>query len=231
LAGEDAVKTAGERYLPKFDSQTADEFDAYRNRASFFNATGRTLDGYCGLIFRRDPFVKVPEGTTALAVAFDEFVKDCDMLGTSPTCYGKDLVKEIITVGRAGSLVDWEGEFENRAYVSLYQAEQIINWRVDRVNGRSVPTLIVLKETATVDNANDAFVSTTIPQIRVLKLVRGASGTGQANSSDAKQASSYAYQVEIWQQLARGQGANKKEGQFSCDRAAKTACSRMFRRV
>ena len=50
-------------------------------------------------------------------------------------------------VGRAGSLVDWEDEVEKRVYVSLYSAEQIINWHVERVNGRNVPTLIVLRET------------------------------------------------------------------------------------
>jgi len=61
LAGEDAVKAAGERYLPRLDSQTDDELAAYRRRASFFNATARTADGYIGLIFRRPPFVKLPE--------------------------------------------------------------------------------------------------------------------------------------------------------------------------
>ena len=42
LAGEDAVKAGGERYLPRLDSQTDEEFLAYRKRASFFNATSRT---------------------------------------------------------------------------------------------------------------------------------------------------------------------------------------------
>ena len=37
---------------------------AYLARASFFNATARTADGYLGLIFRRAPFVKLPEHLT-----------------------------------------------------------------------------------------------------------------------------------------------------------------------
>ena len=48
LAGEDAVKSAGERYLPRLDSQTDEEFLAYRKRASFFNATGRSAEGFVG---------------------------------------------------------------------------------------------------------------------------------------------------------------------------------------
>ena len=61
LAGEDAVKAGGEKYLPRLDSQTDEEFAAYVKRASFFNATARTSEAYQGLIFRRPPFVKLPE--------------------------------------------------------------------------------------------------------------------------------------------------------------------------
>src|SRR3954453_10649703 len=62
LAGEDAVKGAGEKYLPRLDRQTDEEFISYRKRAAFFNATARSAEGFVGLIFRRPPFVKVPEG-------------------------------------------------------------------------------------------------------------------------------------------------------------------------
>ena len=55
LAGEDAVKAGGERYLPRLDSQTEGEFAVYRGRASFFNASARTSEAYLGLIFRRPP--------------------------------------------------------------------------------------------------------------------------------------------------------------------------------
>jgi len=60
FAGEDAVKAAGVRYLPRLDSQTDEEYAAYKSRASFFNATGRTTDGFVGLIFRREPTFKLP---------------------------------------------------------------------------------------------------------------------------------------------------------------------------
>jgi len=57
----DAVKAAGERYLPRLDSQTDEEYLSYLNRACFFNATARTADGYVGLIFRRAPLVRLPD--------------------------------------------------------------------------------------------------------------------------------------------------------------------------
>ena len=82
FAGEDAVKAAAEKYLPRLDCQDDKEYLAYKNRASFFNASARTADGFVGLIFRRDPTFKLPE-TGGVADALTEFVEDADMLGTS----------------------------------------------------------------------------------------------------------------------------------------------------
>ena len=126
IAGEDAVKAAGEKYLPRLESQTDTEYAAYRGRASFFNATARTADGFVGLIFRRAPLVRLPgdaggqksearsqkdeNGRSALARALEEFSNDADMLGTSLYAYAKNVVHEVIAVGRAGTLVDWESE-------------------------------------------------------------------------------------------------------------------------
>jgi hypothetical protein len=42
LAGEDAVKAGGEKYLPRLDAQSDEEFAAYVKRASYFNASART---------------------------------------------------------------------------------------------------------------------------------------------------------------------------------------------
>jgi hypothetical protein len=69
FAGEDAVKAAGVRYLPRLDSQTDDEYAAYKERASFFNATARTADGFVGLIFRREPSFKLPDDSTGVGRA------------------------------------------------------------------------------------------------------------------------------------------------------------------
>jgi hypothetical protein len=41
LAGEDVIKAAAERYLPRLDSQTDAEYTAYLLRASFFGVTAR----------------------------------------------------------------------------------------------------------------------------------------------------------------------------------------------
>jgi hypothetical protein len=83
FAGEDAVKAAGERYLPRLDMQTVDEYAGYKGRASFFNATARTASGFVGLMFRREPEVKVPTDDSALGRALRGFIQDADMRGTA----------------------------------------------------------------------------------------------------------------------------------------------------
>ena len=216
LAGEDAIKAAGELYLPRLDSQSEEEYCAYRSRAAFFNATARTSDGYIGLIFRRAPFVKIPDGPSGTALpgvrgALAQFVNDADMLGTSLYGYAKNVVNQVIGVGRAGTLIDWEGDFENRVYASLYCAEQIINWRIERVNGRSLPTRIVLKESVvrnSATQATDEFVEEMVEQIRVLELVQSPALAVVGESAPKP---SFVCQVQIWQSKEGRKKAAKTE--------------------
>ena len=147
-------------------------------------------------MFRRPPFIKVPEGTNGLGRAMRAFINDADMLGTSLANYARNVAREVIAVGRAGTLIDWgacrTGQYagraeENRVYASLYTAENILNWRVERVNGRNVLSLLVLHEVVwKVDDngkADDEFETKFGEQIRVLKLVddRSIMVEGQAN--------------------------------------------------
>jgi hypothetical protein len=203
FAGEDAVKAAGIRYLPRLDSQSDEEYAAYKSRASFFNATARTTDGFVGLIFRREPTVKIPESGSGVGKALASFVDDADMLGTALETYAKNVVTEVITIGRAGTLVDWQDQVEQRAYAVLYTAEQILNWRSERVNGRNVLTLVVLSEHGQCKECEDMFEVKPIEQLRVLRLVKG----GQ--KSDAEK-SGWSYQVEIWRQKANKSNRTKK---------------------
>jgi len=207
LAGEDAVKAAGVKYLPRLEAQTDEEYAAYKSRACFFNATRRAADAFVGLVFRKAPFVRIPEGKDGIGAAMSGFANDADMLGTSLFGYAKNIIEQVVAVGRAGTLVDWEGDFEKRAYASAYRAEDILNWRVERVNGRSVPTMIVLRELVAPVNAaaGDGFASDLIEQLRVLRLVAVQPAAGSAVSHE--------YRVEVWRQeeAAAGRAGNKKK--------------------
>ncbi len=88
--------------------------------------------------------MKIPESQDGIGKAMARFSNDADMLGTSLFGYAKNVMREMISVGRSGTLVDWEGDYEQRTYALAYRAEDILNWRVGRVYGHIVPTMIVL---------------------------------------------------------------------------------------
>lgn len=78
LAGEDAVKASGAKYLPRLDGQTDEDYLAYQSRARFSNATRRAADAFVGLVFRKAPFVKIHEGQDWIGKAMARFSNDAD---------------------------------------------------------------------------------------------------------------------------------------------------------
>lgn len=138
LAGEDTVKKAGERYLRRLADQTPEEFESYKDRATFLNATCRTHNGLVGQIFLKDPDLTLPEGIAMLE-------QDADLGGSSLYKYARKAVSETLAVGRSGTLIDWADD-EKRPYLCLYRREEILNWQRSRIAGKLVLTLVVLRE-------------------------------------------------------------------------------------
>src|SRR6185369_8437717 len=141
LAGEDAVKAAGEKYLPRLDSQSDEEYAAYKARASFLGATSRTLEEYLELVFRRAPVTN----PGAAAKSLHPFLTDCDLWGMDFVRYSKRAVGELLSLGRAGSLVLWDSAAA-RPWLSLWRAEDIMDWQVERVGDRLTLSRVVLKD-------------------------------------------------------------------------------------
>jgi hypothetical protein len=198
IAGEDAVKAGDIKYLPRLDSQSDNEYLGYKSRACFFNATSRTGDGFLGLLFRRDPSVKLPDRHAGVGGALRVFTDDVDLMGTSLFTFCKGVTLEVLSVGRCGTLIDWAGSAggpmgrkeDDRAYVVRYSAEDILNWQTRRINGRNVVTLVALREIIAVADGKDPFQQTPLEQIRVLKLEPLAEGNTR-------------YVVEVWQLQAK----------------------------
>ena len=160
LAGEDAVKAAGQKYLPRMDSQSEEEYAAYKARASFFGATARTLDEYLDLVFRRAPTVGVGERK-----ALETFVGDCDLWGLDFLRYARRVVGEVLSVGRSGSLVLWDGA-GGRPWVSSWRAEDVVNWKVERVGQTAALVEVVLRDPP----SSGHFGGTGAGRLRVLRL-------------------------------------------------------------
>jgi hypothetical protein len=177
VSGGDAVKAAGTRYLPRLADQTDTDYQAYKTRASFFNATWRTIQALTGMLFRRPPVVDVPESVNAL-------LKDVTMSGVSFITFAQQIAMETLTVGRVGILVDYPSQSTEgmtaaeaaklnlRPVMQRYETESIINWKTAWIGNKTALTLVVLSEEAALEG--NEFEHKTETRYRVLDLFNGA---------------------------------------------------------
>ncbi len=121
----------------------------------FYEAVGRTIEGFVGAIARKDPTIEVPaklEGVitkaTADGLTLDELTKQ--------------LASEAILMGRVGAFLDIDDKQE--PFVTVYPVETIINWSDDEV---------ILSETAYERDSKDRFKTVAIEQYRQLWLNNG----------------------------------------------------------
>lgn len=200
-AGEDAVKAAGEVFLPKLAYQEQQAYDSYRMRAMFFSASGRTVEGLTGAIMRRRMTINFPKKD-------DPVLKHLGSKGESLNNVAKCMLAEVISMGYVGHLVDGpaEGEGEEiQPYVTFYWAENIISLKTEMLDGREEPIMIVLEEEYEEPDPNDKFVCKKAKQYRVLELVGGERGElkdeelGEYGIRDSEVEGGI-YRVQIWRQ-------------------------------
>lgn len=188
IAGEAAIKARGDKYLPRPSScaasipEGAANYNAYIGRAVFYNVTKRTLGGLVGQIFLRDPVIEIPASLEALKVDATGSGVDLEQLAKQ-TC---DLN---ISYGRSGLLTDYpktngpvsqaDAERGNlKPTINCYDPWDIINWRTITRGSKTIPSLVVLRETYSIED--DGYESKMAYQWRVLRLVNDV------------------YTVEIW---------------------------------
>lgn len=164
--GEREVKDQAEDYLPRPSGMEKDDYTFYLENATFFNMTARTVGALVGTIFRRNPLVSnLP----------DKFAKKIQRIGKkseSFRAFSRGTAKEQIHMGRYGVLVDRGQGVSDEPYMVGYIAESILDWKTEVIDGREVPTEVVLMEIAEKSRTNQSprnFGSI----YRVLRLVDG----------------------------------------------------------
>lgn len=207
--GERAVKAKKEAYLPRPNpeddtTEAKKRYDQYRDRAVFYNATGRTLEGLVGQVFNKPC---VAELTPRLKLIED----NVDGTGQTITQLAKLLLARVLSYGRAGLLADYPvraadmppatvADLDNgsiRPKVIAYSPFRIINWRTTEIGAQAVLSLVVLEEEY--DEKDDGFATETGLQYRVLRL-------------DVSNPAAPFYTVEIWRKTTGGDAYAIVEG-------------------
>lgn len=179
IAGEKKIKAKAEKYLPR--PNPSDEsldnkrrYEAYKQRAVFYNVTERTVAGLVGQVFMRSPYTKVP---TALQMIVD----DADGTGNSLEQLAKESTRHVLAFNRSGLFVDYpatppEGvsrlEMETgniRPTLKTYEPTNIINWRWMKRGAKEIVEMVVLKEKHKI--FDDGFEVKYEDQLRELRLV------------------------------------------------------------
>lgn len=135
IEGTPAIVANAKIYTP-FLSALDDKANEVRiKRASFDNYTARTLDGFTGLIFSKNPKYEVP-------AQIENLLWNIDLNNKSHIDLMQLAASETLATGRCGLLVDMQTsninepiprfmQQDSRPYVTFYPTESIINWKIE----------------------------------------------------------------------------------------------------
>jgi hypothetical protein len=176
VKGNRAIKKKREQYLPMLSGQLPEDYNRYLKKVKFFGATGRTLEGLHGNIFR-----KAPEYTGEVSEIFMESLNNVDLMGTNIEQFVSNIMNDNLPTNWGGILVDYPKGDEAasladaekkglKAYLKYYPAECVINWEYKTISGKTKLSMVVLIESYTEKNPNDKFVSVKYKKYRVLYL-------------------------------------------------------------
>ena len=183
VLGDDWIKKSVllRKIIPPLSNQPDEEYLAMVNRATFFNATGRTIDGLLGMVFRKNVVAKVP---TAIQPILDDVTLAKDSpINIDDFCL--EMLSERLTVGRVGYLIERPNATTQgmtvaqvqvlnlRPYVAEYRAESILDWRFDRVNNAAQLVLVRLHEEVEQYEADGVTRKDNVKQERRLMLIDG----------------------------------------------------------
>ncbi len=127
-----------------------EDYKGYKERAQFFNAAGRTLDGLAGMLNRKPCIVTVPKG-------MEKYLDNVDGKGHSLSEFVDMVCKDVLTTNWGGILVDMplsdnsisQADFEENgmyAYMVYYKAEAITKYRFETKGRFNSLKYVILKE-------------------------------------------------------------------------------------
>lgn len=158
-AGEDRVKKRGERYLPRLFEMDDEEYKQYLDGASYYNATGKTIDACTGAHFLHEATVNLPRELEGLKEKASRNRTLAELL--------YEATREIWTVGRLGLLAEFDEHGAPQLFT--YKAESIVNWYEE--DGELL--WVILCETYTKLKEGERYLFETAKQYRILEIEEG----------------------------------------------------------
>ena len=122
FAGEAAIKEHASAYVPRVHGDSDADYEAYVQRAAWYGATARTVEGLTGAVFRVAP-------TYDASAQVDDDLLDITLLGDPMATFAQLVFRELLITGRCPVLVDLDDQ-RGRPYWVMYTADQLVSWLV-----------------------------------------------------------------------------------------------------
>ncbi len=176
MAGTAAMRTAGQKYLPKWPNEDQGSYDNRLATATLFPAFRRTVSVMAG-----KPFSKALTFSKETPEQIVKWCEDVDREGVNLHTFAADMMAEALAAGLCGILVEAPKAIETgaraptraeqqaagiRPYMVRVKHGQILGWRTRRVNGVTTLTQLRLAETATVEDGQ--WGEKIVERVRVL---------------------------------------------------------------
>lgn len=190
IGGTAAIRNAGKTYLPQWPKESDESYKARLTTATLYPAFKRTVE-----VLSSKPFSKTPEPSENVPKDMRHWFRDIDLQGRNLQAFAYEVMKDCISFGISGILVDHPKDdviskrvngisSKNdvkaagvRPYFVHYPPGTVLGWRTERVNGVDKLIQLRLKETKLVSDGE--YGETEVEQIRV--FVPGAWQLWQKN--------------------------------------------------
>lgn len=179
--GTKTMRAAGEKYLPQHPMETSKKHKDRVRIAVAFNATGRTISGITGKVFRRDPVLS-EDMDAGIQVATENIDRRGHKLAVFMHRVGALALRDghswvHIDAPREGLVATrkQEADVGIRPYWISVKKRQAINWRYDVRAGEPVLTMFAYRESVT--RPSGAFGEKVVEAVRVLREMPSGDGT------------------------------------------------------
>lgn len=193
MGGTRAMRAAGERYLPRFASETVANYNARLARSTLFNAFKKTVADMTGRVFAK-PVILGKDVPQELV----DYAENIDIAGRHLNVFARDVFYDCLQAGigyvladapptpvRTDGLTPTIADYQAagwRPYLVYIPVENLIGWKSTTIEGAETLTQIRIKEC--VSEPDGGYAEKTVDQIRVIEP--GSWQTWRKNSQSGK---------------------------------------------
>lgn len=176
--GTDAMRKAGETYLPKFPREDQDSYDYRVKTSTLFNGLGRTIENMAA-----KPFAE-PVTFTDIDTEPAKWLDNIDLCGNNLSVFAHNLLTAGLKYGLTHILADnprttdadgkllyptrkAETDAGVRPYLVHITPQQILGWKSEKT-ASGAEKLSMLRFMECVEEPDGEFGTKTVPQVRVL---------------------------------------------------------------